>query len=142
MESTLGLIQNLPKNLLGKLGINFGIDKGLGNTIEVTIISGDTPENVRRIVEDLGGQYEDLGYGFGLVEIDIQSLPMLASSQSIQYIELPKQLYTTDRQSNRAACVNSARDIYNIQGEGVLVGFIDTGIDYTHPAFRNEDGST
>ena len=103
MESTLGLMQNLPKNLLGKLGINFGIDKGLGNTIEVTIISGDTPENVRRIVEDLGGQYEDLGYGFGLVEIDIQSLPMLASSQSIQYIELPKQLYTTDRQSNRAA---------------------------------------
>lgn len=27
-------------------------------------------------------------------------------------------------------------------GQGVLVGFIDTGIDYTHPAFRYEDGSS
>ncbi len=27
-------------------------------------------------------------------------------------------------------------------GQGVLVGFVDTGIDYTHPAFRYEDGSS
>ncbi|MEY8352989.1 S8 family peptidase [Lachnospiraceae bacterium 54-53] len=27
-------------------------------------------------------------------------------------------------------------------GKGVLVGIIDTGIDYRHPAFRNSDGST
>ena len=31
---------------------------------------------------------------------------------------------------------------YGLTGEGVLVGFIDTGIDYTHPAFRDEDGNT
>lgn len=142
MDSTLGLIQNTPKNLLSKLGINFSFGTGVGNTIEVTIISGDTSENIRKIVEDLGGKYEDLGYGFGIVTIPMNNLIKLANNPSIQYIELPKQLYTTDNQSNRAACVNSARDIYGIQGEGVLVGFIDTGIDYTHPAFKNEDGST
>ena len=27
-------------------------------------------------------------------------------------------------------------------GQGVLVGFVDTGIDYMHPAFRYEDGSS
>lgn len=27
-------------------------------------------------------------------------------------------------------------------GQGVLVGFVDTGIDYTHPAFTEEDGSS
>lgn len=26
------------------------------------------------------------------------------------------------------------------QGEGVLIGFLDTGIDFTHPAFRTSDG--
>ncbi|MDR2650687.1 MAG: S8 family peptidase [Clostridiales bacterium] len=29
-----------------------------------------------------------------------------------------------------------------LQGQGVLIGFADTGIDFTNPAFRWEDGST
>ena len=29
-----------------------------------------------------------------------------------------------------------------LKGEGVLVGFIDTGVDYRHPAFRFSDGSS
>jgi subtilisin family serine protease len=32
--------------------------------------------------------------------------------------------------------------LYNLTGEGVLVGFIDSGIDYLHPAFKNEEGGT
>lgn len=30
----------------------------------------------------------------------------------------------------------------DLQGQGTLVGFVDTGIDYTNTAFRYEDGST
>jgi len=29
-----------------------------------------------------------------------------------------------------------------LKGKGVLIGIIDTGIDYTHKAFLNEDGTT
>lgn len=142
VDAGLGLIQNVPKNILSKLGISYGANFSEGSTIEVTIISGDSVENLTKIVEDLGGRYEDLGFGFGIVNIPIENLWRLANNTSIQYIELPKSLYTTDAQSNRAACVNTARESYGIQGEGVLIGFIDSGIDYTHPAFRNEDGTT
>jgi len=142
VDAGLGLIQNVPKNILSKLGISHGTSFSDGGTIEVTIISGDSPENITKIVEDLGGRYEDLGFGFGIVNIPVDNLWRLANVSSIQYIELPKSLYTTDSQSNRAACVNTARESFGIQGEGILVGFIDTGIDYTHPAFRNEDGTT
>jgi subtilisin family serine protease len=31
---------------------------------------------------------------------------------------------------------------YNLYGQCTLVGIVDTGIDYQHPAFRNADGST
>lgn len=31
---------------------------------------------------------------------------------------------------------------YNLLGQCMLVGIVDTGIDYQHPAFRNADGST
>lgn len=39
-------------------------------------------------------------------------------------------------------CVSQAVSTYNVSGRGMLVGFIDCGIDYTHPAFMNEDGTT
>lgn len=31
---------------------------------------------------------------------------------------------------------------YDLYGQGILIGFVDTGIDFTHEAFRNADGST
>ena len=142
IDSGLGLAQNISKSLLSKLGINTSVSKEKTDTIEVTIISGDTPENIRAAVKNIGGSYYDLGYGFGIVTISMEKIIDLANIKSIEYIELPKQLYTTDSGSNRAACVPEARSYYGIEGEGVLVGFIDTGIDYTHPAFRNSDGTT
>ena len=30
----------------------------------------------------------------------------------------------------------------DLRGQGILIGFIDTGIDYTHQAFRDPDGNT
>jgi subtilisin family serine protease len=40
--------------------------------------------------------------------------------------------------------INHIRNTQNVdlKGQGVLVGFVDTGIDYTHKAFRNEDNTT
>jgi hypothetical protein len=31
---------------------------------------------------------------------------------------------------------------FSLFGQGILIGFVDTGIDYQHPAFLNNDGST
>ena len=31
---------------------------------------------------------------------------------------------------------------HGLTGKGVILGVIDSGIDYLHPDFRNEDGST
>ena len=41
-----------------------------------------------------------------------------------------------------ATKVKTAWDKYDVSGEGVLVGVIDTGIDYTHSAFQNEKNVT
>ena len=78
VDAGLGLIQNVPKNILSKLGISHGTSFSDGGTIEVTIISGDSPENITKIVEDLGGRYEDLGFGFGIVNIPVDNLWRLA----------------------------------------------------------------
>ena len=58
----------------------------------------------------LGGTYEDLGYGFGIVNIPVNSLVALSNVPTIRFIELPKSLITADAQSNRAfLCSSSER---------------------------------
>lgn len=46
--------------------------------------------------------------------------------------------------SLEASGVTRVRNVPNLAllGEGVLIGIVDTGIDYTHEAFRNADGTT
>ena len=142
IDASLGLIQNVPKNLLSKLGISYVSDYATGESIEVTIITSSTKEELDPILSSFGATYEDLGFGFGIVTLTANNLVNLANINTIQYIELPKQLITSDAQSNRAACVLQNRESFDLKGEGVLIGFIDSGIDFTHPAFRWEDGKT
>ena len=49
-----------------------------------------------------------------------------------------------DRQSLASASILQVQQLPNInlRGEGVLLGFVDTGIDYMHPAFLYEDGTS
>lgn len=136
------IIENIPQGLLNKLNINNNLNIKSDELVEVIIISGDSVDNISQFVDNLGGKYEDLGYGFGIVNVTVDKLGDLASNRNIQYIEIPKSLYTTDISSNRASCVQQARNAFNTEGLGVLVGFIDSGIDYMHPAFRNDDGTT
>ncbi len=49
-----------------------------------------------------------------------------------------------DEKSNEAAGIEQlhSQPYMDLTGRGTLLGFVDTGIDYTKPAFRYEDGST
>ncbi len=60
------------------------------------------------------------------------------------YSVLPACYGLTSQESLDASGVTRLRRIpvFQLFGEGVLIGIIDTGIDYTHPAFRNADGTT
>ena len=142
IENNLGILKNIPASILSKINISHNFLATNNNSeIEVSIISGASSSEVSKIVENLKGKYFDLGYGYGIVEISIENLVALANNPKIQYIELPKNLYADDYESNRASCITQLNST-EFNGKGVLVGFIDTGIDYTHPAFRNIDGTT
>lgn len=135
-------MNNIPAELLNKLNLSNYFFQTLEDTIEVIIISGDSVDNLEKFVDNLGGKYEDLGYGFGLVSIQITKIIALSLNEKIQYIELPKSLYLADVDSNSASCITSVQNSMDLVGKGVLMGFIDTGIDYTNNAFKNSDGTT
>lgn len=60
------------------------------------------------------------------------------------YSAIPKCYSLTDLQSLEASGITRLRRVQalNLRGNGVLVGIIDTGIDYTNPLFRHPDGTT
>lgn len=110
--------------------------------IELVVLYGDNFLRFKQSVDNIGARVEDLGYGFGILIIKISDLSKINQLQGLQYIELPKILYTSAYDSNRASCIPSVWNNYALTGDGVLVGFLDTGIDYTHNAFKDANGNT
>gem|GEM_PF-15943 len=141
VDASIGLLTNVPSAILDKLGYKFNLENQ-NNNIELIILYRDSADQTKAFVEGLGGKFQDLGFNFAIVNIPINKLQELSISNTIQYIELPKNLYEQDEQSNRVSCISELNPKYDVSGEGVLIGFVDSGIDYMHPAFMSTNGTT
>ena len=64
--------------------------------------------------------------------------------RSFGYPSIPKCYSLCSKESLSASGVEKLRRIpsINLRGQGVIVGIVDTGIDYTNPVFLREDGSS
>ena len=94
-------------------------------------------------------QITELLNEYAIIRLPESQIDQLAGLPQIEYIEKPKQLYFEAVQGRRASCMlpvqtgrGAADSRTNLTGAGVLVAVIDSGIDYRHPDFRNEDGTT
>ncbi|MDK0618813.1 S8 family serine peptidase [Clostridium perfringens] len=135
----IDFINTIPKQILTSLIEQYSPNNG---EIELVVLYGDNFLRFKNSVDAIGAKVEDLGYGFGILIIKVNDLSRIIELEGLQYIELPKILYTSAYDSNRASCIPSVWKSYNLTGEGILVGFLDTGIDYTHNAFKDADGNT
>ena len=84
-----------------------------------------------------------LKYGFELLYID-QSEDRKKQLADYPYTMVPKCYTTLDMAAIQQAGIAAVQNLPGLElsGEGVLVGIIDTGINYLDPIFRNLDGST
>ncbi len=135
----IDFINTIPKQILTSLIEQYYPNNG---EIELVVLYGDNFLRFKNSVDAIGAKVEDLGYGFGILIIKVNDLNRIIELEGLQYIELPKILYTSAYDSNRASCIPSVWNNYNLTGEGILVGFLDTGIDYTHNAFKDDEGNT
>jgi subtilisin family serine protease/peptidoglycan hydrolase-like protein with peptidoglycan-binding domain len=141
VDTSIGLLTNVPTAILNKLGYKFNLENQ-DNSVELVILYRDSADKTKAFIEELGGKFQDLGFNFAIINIPINKLQELSVSSTIQYIELPKNLYEQDEESNKVSCISELNPNYDVSGEGVLIGFVDSGIDYTHPAFMNTSGTT
>jgi len=87
---------------------------------------------------------EVLSDTYAIITISEDYITSFAREPEVEYIEKPKGLQFEQDTAMWDACIPPVNNFqpYMLRGNGVLVGVIDSGIDYSHPDFRNEDGST
>lgn len=79
---------------------------------------------------------------------DIAYLPrvenLALNIQNYEYTSIPKCYTLMDESALEASGILRIQNqpTLSLKGQGVLIGFLDTGIDYLNPVFRNSDGST
>ncbi len=97
----------------------------------------EIPENVE--VTNLLG-------GYAVVVLPEEQVEAFLETPGIIYAELPTRVYTQTEFGRAASCIrnrpSAPQEPDNLNGAGVLVGIIDSGIDYSHPDFCKEDGTT
>ncbi len=81
--------------------------------------------------------------GYAVVTLPESEIDAYSDREQIEFIEKPKRLYFETFQAREASCILPVQAGANgLTGEGILVGVVDSGVDYFHPDFRNEDGSS
>lgn len=64
----------------------------------------------------------------------------------IEYIEMPKNLGLMLNTSTTSSCIRGVKSDFDnnlgLDGKGIIVAIIDSGIDYLNNDFKNKDGST
>lgn len=102
--------------------------------------------NLREILGDEIPIVELLN-GFAILTIPESQIERLTDYPQIEFVEKPKRLFFAVNQGKSASCMTSVQSQFSplgmpLTGKGILVACVDSGIDYSHPDFRNQDGRT
>lgn len=168
-ENLLNLALSVPEEEREKTEeLNVGFDKEHATWELIVTYSG----NLRGVLEVQFPEVKmrELLGEFAILTVPENQVEAVINIDEIEYVEKPKRLYFVLNQARAASCflpvqsrpgggdgvsciannqesvsegariVNNRSD--NLTGCGVLVGILDSGIDYFHEDFRNEDGSS
>lgn len=104
------------------------------------------------LVRELAVYVTELTGGYAIIQIKESRIEELSALPEVEFIEKPKNLYFQVENGRRVSCIDAVQaassffsagqDIGKESGKGVLIGIVDSGIDYENPDFRNADGTT
>lgn len=119
--------------------LNIGYDEE-ANTWELIVKYSFSLDKIR---DELDITVVELMANYAIITIKQSLIGKLSEYQEIEYIEMPKGLFFAVSDGRASSCINQVQSGSNgLFGDGILIAVIDSGIDYTHPDFINENGTT
>ncbi|WP_072725101.1 S8 family serine peptidase [Tepidibacter thalassicus] len=94
--------------------------------------------DLAKLEEELGVEVEVLNERFAIITLKEEDVGKLLNYEEIEYIEKPF-ILGPSLTSFEASGIDSFKKKTDLSGKGVIIGIIDSGIDYKHPFFINED---
>lgn len=100
--------------------------------------------NIKRLEEqDARIRVSELLNEYAILNVPEDAMNLIAAAPEVEFVEKPKRLFFAVNQGKSVSCINAVQTTrFGLTGKGVIVAILDSGIDYTHPDFRNADGST
>lgn len=106
--------------------------------------------NLEEVLQEYPISITYLTGGYAIVTLSEDLIPVFANLEQVEYIEKPKRVEAIVNNGRRVSCITPLQGVFpprstdtsSLFGKDILIGVIDSGIDYTHPDFRNEDGTT
>lgn len=100
--------------------------------------------DIQKIADELEIEVEILSQSYAILTLPSGKIPQLLRYTEIEHIETPKILSLNIRDELSYSCITSAKSQSdtNLTGKGTIIGIIDSGIDYTHEDFINDNGTS
>lgn len=113
---------------------------------EIIVKYSEMGDSVEALLGGSGISVVPLLGGYAIVTLPESMLEEYSRRPQIEFIEKPTRLYFEDLFSKEASCITQVQrdEPGNLQltGRGVLIGIVDSGVDYRHPAFLTADGKS
>ena len=94
-------------------------------------------------MRQLSDSVTELLGGYAVITVAEDLINVVSNLQEVIYVEKPKRLNFQIENGIRNSCINPVRTSpYDLSGDGVLLGIVDSGIDYTHEIFIDESGES
>lgn len=120
------------------LDLNVGYSRLFKEWDLIVKYSGD----LSQIENDLKIVVTPLINEYAIVRVPENLIPILATYRQVEFIEKPNNIVLSEMVGIRESCINQVRaEGFNLTGKDVIIAILDSGIDYSHPDFRNSDGT-
>ncbi len=74
--------------------------------------------------------------------VDLEALPLVAANSAIEHIRSERYYFPNDDPGVFSVRAVRTSQRLGLTGRGVIIGVLDSGIDWSHPDFLREDGAT
>jgi len=140
LDNQLNLALQTPNNTREKTSsLDVGYDTETKKWDLIIRYSGD----IDSIVTTLGGTITKLISNYAILTMPEDSIDRLTEYEEVEYIEKPYSLIFATTIGKSASCIQEVQQgDTRLDGSGVLIAVIDSGIDYSHPDFLTTNNTS